>query len=243
MERFRVDWFSSKGGYAWAGDRQEFLAPAGALLLWQEMLGQLRNLLGFPAQSARPEVIDDASHPGQLSRGHCSQILAFQQKQSRRAGLALQLAGQLRQVLLEQCGAPLERGQGLGRCQSEYEGKGRRKLGKLVARRGDHLRQPLVADPEAFLGQRVDRPLGESLIALSLADGDETAIAQALDRLVETCPLADVNYRVLAPSLHPALNRVRVQRTTAQHAEDRQVQRRGLERPFHGHDPSLLGST
>src|SRR5207253_6065917 len=80
--------------------------------------------------------------------------------------------------------------------------------------------------PEARVGQLIDGAFGKALISLSVADGDQPGLMQAFNGLVQTRALRQVDDLVLAPQLHAPLHLVGVERSTEEHEQHGQGERR-----------------
>src|SRR5262249_23687956 len=85
----------------------------------REVPGDLGQVFVVPAQSASLQVIHGPGYPLVLRRRHRAQVLGLQEEQPTRSGLVLEFSIMRRQSCLKLFSAAFERGQRLGRCQSE----------------------------------------------------------------------------------------------------------------------------
>jgi hypothetical protein len=126
-------------------------------------------------------------------------------------GVLAQLAVELGHPFAQGGRAALERHHEVARPEQHRERQRGREPGELVARRRQHVLEPLPALAAARVRELVHRPLREALVALRLPDGDQAGPLEPRDRLVEAGALPDIHDGVLVPKADQALQPVRVQ--------------------------------
>ena len=122
--------------------------------------------------------------------------------------------------------AQLELGPGLLGRQPEEDRQGGQELGVVAVGGVKHLAQPVAGDLAAGVGDGVYDAVGIALDLNRVGHLDEPVAFEALERLVEAGPGADVDHAVLAGGLELLLHPVDVHRPFHEVPEDHEAEGR-----------------